>query len=79
MGKLESKSAVVTGGGSGIGEATAKLFAVEGARVVIADIDDLSSEKSHLSLYVGASRARALLSLFVDETARPDYEKMKSQ
>ena len=40
MGKLDNKSAVVTGGGSGIGEATAKLFAVEGARVVVADIDE---------------------------------------
>jgi meso-butanediol dehydrogenase / (S,S)-butanediol dehydrogenase / diacetyl reductase len=40
MGKLEDKITVVTGGGSGIGEATARLFAAEGARVVIADIDD---------------------------------------
>src|SRR5438132_9771757 len=40
MGKLDNKITVVTGGGSGIGEATAKLFATEGARVVIADIDD---------------------------------------
>lgn len=35
---LQHKTAVVTGGGSGIGQATAQLFAEEGARVVVADI-----------------------------------------
>jgi superfamily I DNA/RNA helicase len=47
--------------------------------VVIVDIDDLSSEKSHSSLYVGASRARGFLSVFINEEARPAYESMKSQ
>jgi NAD(P)-dependent dehydrogenase (short-subunit alcohol dehydrogenase family) len=38
MGKLEGKVAVVTGAGSGMGRASALLFAEEGANVVCADV-----------------------------------------
>jgi NAD(P)-dependent dehydrogenase (short-subunit alcohol dehydrogenase family) len=39
VGRLDGKVCVITGAGSGIGRATALLFASEGARVVVADID----------------------------------------
>jgi len=38
--RLKDKVALITGSGSGIGEATAKTFAREGARVVITDLND---------------------------------------
>ena len=40
MGRIEGKVAVVTGGASGLGEATVRKFVAEGARVVIADLQD---------------------------------------
>ena len=38
--RLQGKLCLITGAGSGIGSATARLFAAEGARVVVADVDD---------------------------------------
>jgi NAD(P)-dependent dehydrogenase (short-subunit alcohol dehydrogenase family) len=40
LGRLRGKSAVVTGAAKGIGRATAELFAREGARLVLADVDE---------------------------------------
>ena len=40
MGRLDDKVAVVTGGAQGQGAATVRLFAAEGAKVVVADIAD---------------------------------------
>src|SRR3712207_7270415 len=39
LGRLRGKSVVVTGAAKGIGRATAELFAREGARLVVTDVD----------------------------------------
>ena len=46
MGRLADKVAVITGGGSGIGRASARMFAAEGAKVVVAEIDEALGEAS---------------------------------
>ena len=44
MGRVQDKVAIVTGGARGMGAATVRLFAAEGARVVIADMLDAEGE-----------------------------------
>jgi NAD(P)-dependent dehydrogenase (short-subunit alcohol dehydrogenase family) len=45
MKRLNGKVAIVTGAGSGIGEATARVLAREGAAVVVADIDGIAAKR----------------------------------
>ena len=45
MFKLDNKKAVITGGGSGIGKAIARLFAQQGAVVHVIDVDDAACEQ----------------------------------
>ena len=45
MGRLDNQVAIITGGASGIGEGTVRRFAGEGARVVIADVQQERGEQ----------------------------------
>ena len=43
--RLQDKVAVITGAGSGFGEGMARRFAAEGAKVIVADINDEGGER----------------------------------
>jgi len=73
MSRLADKICVITGGGSGIGQATALCFAAEGAKVVVADINPgAASETSRLIEKNGA----AALAVTVDVTQAASVQKM---
>uniref|UniRef100_UPI001C5F9892 SDR family NAD(P)-dependent oxidoreductase n=1 Tax=Nonomuraea rhizosphaerae TaxID=2665663 RepID=UPI001C5F9892 len=46
MQRLQDRVAVITGAGGGIGLATARRFAEEGARVVCADVDEEAGKRA---------------------------------
>ena len=67
--RLNGKSAIVTGGGSGFGAAIVALFAAEGARVVVADIDGAAAERV-------AAAAPGALAVQCDVTRDDDTRRM---
>jgi len=64
MDRLKGKAAIITGAGSGMGRATALLFAAEGAKVVLTDIDEAAVQA--VAAEIGAA-ARALRHDVADE------------
>jgi len=71
--RFEGKVAVVTGGGTGIGKATALAFAREGASVVIADINLESAEAVAKEI---KSLGRKALTIKADVSNKPDVVQM---
>src|SRR6266702_605536 len=58
--KLENKVALVTGAGSGIGQATALLFAREGAKVAVVDLREDAAKGTAEQIERGGGQALAI-------------------
>ncbi|PKR85422.1 SDR family NAD(P)-dependent oxidoreductase [Heyndrickxia camelliae] len=71
--RLENKVAIITGGGTGIGKETALLFAKEGAKVVITDINQESGNQTVKDIQVNGGEA-----LFIrhDVSKEDDWKKV---
>jgi dihydroanticapsin dehydrogenase len=55
--RVRDKVAIITGGAAGIGHASAILFAEEGARVVVADVDQEQGERTAADIKAGGGQA----------------------
>lgn len=73
MGKLDEKIAIVTGGGQGIGRATAEKLAAEGAVVVVADLDEDAAKQ------VAASLGEEAAGIRTDVTSRDSVDAMVAE
>ena len=74
-GRFEGRTALVTGGGRGIGAATATRFAAEGAAVVVSDLDREPAEAVAQQIRGGGGR---VLSVACDVTERAAVEALFS-
>jgi len=67
MGRLNGKTAIVTGGGGGIGRATCERFAVEGANVVIAEINETIGSETATAITKEGRHCRFIRTDVTDE------------
>ena len=66
-GRLQDKIALITGAGAGIGEATAKRFSLEGAIVIVTDIDVAAAERVAAQINTAGGKAEARAQDVTDE------------
>lgn len=74
--RLEGKTAIITGAGSGIGRASALLFAREGANVLVADIDEDGGRATADEINAEAGPVSKADFIRVDVTELDDAERM---
>jgi 3-oxoacyl-[acyl-carrier protein] reductase len=68
MGMLDGKVAILTGSGRGIGAAAAKMFAAEGASVVVSDLDPAPAEETAAAIRNAGGKAIVVAGDVTDPT-----------
>ncbi len=71
MGRLDGKVALISGAARGLGAATARLFAAEGASVVLGDLRDSDGETVAADIAASGGVARFV---HLDVTSEPDWQ-----
>jgi NAD(P)-dependent dehydrogenase (short-subunit alcohol dehydrogenase family) len=71
--RLKGKVALITGAGSGLGKATAQLFAQEGAKVIVADISQRRAEEVAAEIN-GAARRKKAVGLYGDVAKKDEVD-----
>ena len=68
-GRLEGKTAIISGGATGMGGAASRLFAAEGARVAIVDLNGEAAEETASDIRAKGGDAKAFVANVSDEAA----------
>jgi 3-oxoacyl-[acyl-carrier protein] reductase len=69
MGMLDGKVAIITGSGRGIGAAAAKMFAGEGAAVIVSDLDPVPAEETTGTIRSAGGKATTI----AGDVTNPDF------
>jgi NAD(P)-dependent dehydrogenase (short-subunit alcohol dehydrogenase family) len=76
MGRVQGKVALVTGGGKGLGEATCRLMAKEGAAVAVTDVDEANGKRVADAIVGAGGKARFYRH---DVTSEDDWRSVAQQ
>ena len=70
---MENKVALITGGGSGIGRSSAEMFAREGAKIMVSDVNETTAAETQSTIHAAGGDASIITG---DVSNSADAERM---